>query len=277
MLASLLVTSGIPKHTLAHPVQSVLFIYDKETVGTTSFFEGLREGFSGPIESKKITELQSCQEGGIVIIVGAASGDYYVKKCGNGNIYVADTAYNINMFVKKYGASFCSIEVNQSTLLQIKSIQRHIPEITRIGYLYSSNSEISDFEHSSQSLRVKIVSVKVPVGESPGSYFRHLINDVDAILVSDNEEIWPKRNIKGYLLASIRQGKNLIGGSGEEYVKAGILAGIYTDMRAYGQRVGVSLLGKRNSLKECAISPPPGIFKYNKMLATRMSIEVYNE
>ncbi len=277
MLVSLLVTMGLSKYTLAFPSKSVFFLYDKKTVGTASFLEGLSLGFAGTVESKKMSESVNCHNGSTVIIVGAPLSEFYINKCGSENIYVADTSFNIKALSKKHEFDFCGIVVNQPTLLQIQSIERHIPGITRLGYLYSNDYEVSDIKKSLHSSGIDVVTVKVPQGENPGNYFRYLMDDVDAILVSDNETIWPKRNIKGYLLASIRQGKNLIGGSGDEYVKAGILAGIYTDMRAYGLSVGASITEKKIHQSNCTISPPPGIFKYNKMLATRMSIEVNNE
>jgi hypothetical protein len=256
----------------AHTFQ---FVYAQETADIRSFLKGFTKRNKLHVDEIKqgnVESISTCSSGTSYIVFGASVADLLLGKCQNAIVYISDSEFNISELERKNKSTYSAIFVDQSISQQSIALQKHIPHIKKIGILYQTEYELSLINQAKNFSTVNYVTVKVNEGDSPGTYFRDLIKDVDAVLITPNTNLWQKKDIRGFLLYSLRQGKVLLGGATPDFVKAGVLAGVYTDMELLGEMASLEIVGRRHH--RIRMYPDDGKFIFNRFLASRLSIEV---
>lgn len=256
----------------AHTFQ---FVYIQETADILNFIKGFTKGNRPHVDNIKqgnVDSLYSCSSDTSYIVFGASVADRLLEKCKNSIIYISDSEFNISELERKNKSTYSAIFVDQSISQQLIALQKHIPHITKIGILYQTDYELSLINQAKNFSSIRFVPVKVNEGDAPGTYFRDLIKDVDAVLITPNTNLWQKKDIRGFLLYSLRQGKVLLGGSSPDFVKAGVLAGVYTDMELLGEMASLEIVRRRHH--RIRMYPEYGNFIFNRFLASRLSIEI---
>jgi hypothetical protein len=255
--------------------QAFQFVYAQETNDIRSFMHGFINGNkfnTADIKNGIIDNIRDCDKNTSYIVFGVSVADRFIAKCPNATIYISDSKFNISELERKNNSLYSAIFVDQSISQQSIAFQKHIPSIRKIGILYQTDHELSLINQAKKFSSLSYVPVRVNEGDSPGTYFRDLIKDVDAILITPNTNLWKKKDIRGFLLYSLRQGKVLLGGATPDFVRAGVLAGVYTDMQLLGEKVSIELI--RRHKHRIRMHPEDGEFIYNRFLASRLSIEV---
>lgn len=261
---------------LQDSLPAALIVDEVKDDSVTDFINGL-SGIDVTVikSSSTITKDFECFKYSKVFMFGVKIADESVLNCGVSRVVVMDTQEAIANLRAKLGKDFGYVYTDQPIKNHLKVISENIPAIKTVGILYSNMDVVDEFKSASKELNLELVAVKIPDGDSAGRHFRRLLGQVDAILVTSNPVIWPPSDIKGYLLASVRQGKLIIGGSSSDNVKSGVFAGAFTDYLALGQHIR-----KKLSFLPCAeikIASAPYFFKFNSFLAKRLGIDVRSE
>ena len=254
------------------------FIYSEESDEVKDFLKGFSKNDSGKtfeIKQNNIESIQACSREDVYIVFGAYNASKLLKKCPKIKLIISDSERNVINFEANQGKQYPAIFVDQSIKQQALSIQRHIPHLKEIGILYQTEHERKLISKADQSSSVSFLEQKVEDHESPGPYFRDLIKNVDGILITTNNNIWQKKDIRGFLLYSLRQGKVMLGGPTKDYVKAGVFAGVYTNMEDLGEKASLAIISGNHD--QMRMYPDDGVFIFNRFLASRLSIQVIDE
>jgi len=254
---------------------SFYFVLPDESLEIKNFISGFSKGYDikdSDVHLRLVDEIDQCDTHGRYITFGVPSAEKIASLCGLQSVVVVDSEYNVSLFESKLDRTISAIFVDQSIEQQSSLFRKHIPHLNKIGVLYESDYERSKISEAERASSKKFTSMKVEPGDNPGPYFGELIKDVDAILITSNSRIWQRRYIRGFLLYSLRQGKVILGGPTKDYIRAGVFAGVYTDMKKLGEKSGIILKDSERSIVR--IHPDKGQFLFNRFLASRLSIQV---
>lgn len=254
------------------------FVYSEQSEEIKLFLKGFAKNNIDKISDfseVQVSSIQSCSSESTYIAFGTTVANQILKNCPIVKLIVSDSEYNIINFEAKVNRKYPAIFVDQSVRQQAKLIKKNIPHFNEIGILYQTEHELSAIAAAERFTNVNFSAQKVANGESPGPYFRDLIKNVDGILITTNTNIWQKKDIRGFLLYSLRQGKVMLGGPTKDYVKAGVFAGVYTDMEQLGEKASLAIIGRNH--QQLRLYPDDGHFIFNRFLASRLSIQVTDE
>ena len=147
------------------------------------------------------------------------------------------------------GRRVSAVFLDQPPLRQIRLAQQLLPSLQELSFIHSGEG------------RIDLEAVRRAIGQaglSPASQrvegHRELLDSLnqllagsDALLALPDPEVFNPRTIKPILLTAIRHKKPVVGGFSAGYVKAGVLAGVYstpTQMGHDGARTLLAMLGE---------------------------------
>jgi len=172
-----------------------------------------------------------------------------------------------------------AIFVDQSYSRQINLIRTVVPERTRVGVLFSLESEaaLRQLQAVARNQKLELISERVANERDLPSALRRLLPESEVLLALPDSTIFNASSLPNILLSAYRQNQPLFGFSAA-YVRAGALAAIYSTPRQLAQQAAEAVA---RFLAGSPLPPPqhPSDFtvNINKTVARSLNIAVEEE
>lgn len=268
VLAMLAVSSGTSPSEKSKDI--AIFYAGKNTL-TQLIVLGLSESNDSLYESSSLVASKvDCGNYKLLLAIGNDAIKSVVENCNGHNILAIETAANI----KKSGYDKIPrvgfLYIDQRPQKVVGEVVENFESIRKIGILVGSEEEKNEYEKILINVNAIIAYEVVMANDDLGPSFMSLIKNVDAVLITSNEDIWQPYKIKAFLLTGIRNGKVLIGGVNPQFVTAGVFAGSYTDLKQLGIDIGNSV--RRNGRVDFNGYYENSNFMFNKIIARRLGL-----
>ena len=174
--------------------------------------------------------------------------------------------------------NFTGVFLDVPSRIKLEYIKRILPDVKRIGVIYSSKS-IPVFREillGCNEMEYQLISRKVNSGKDFKNTFKDISPQIDSFLIVPDTKIYFNQSIKYLLLEGIRRKVPVIGLS-SAYTRAGAFASLESDYYESGRQAGEIALRVNEGEKPYNITPAaPGRTKLslNLLVAERLGITI---
>lgn len=251
----------------------VRLFYAMDSLELHNLVDGLKKSGHTAVTLSSTLDSQACNAPGQVITFGGDATEAYTKLCPQKPVTFVASSYAYGQLKDHLTKDSWGYYLDQPPAKQIEHADRNIPSIKTIGILYNDNDGDLDKIKAlaKANYRIQIKLVKVESDQIIAQVLRSLYEQVDAVLVTSNSEIWPLQDFKTYLLLGMRQNKVMIGGHNQFYTNRGVLSAINTDFTALGEQLSKDL-GETNHPRVRYFDKT--VIVTNQMLAARYGIYI---
>lgn len=230
------------------PVAPVGLLYVQDSLELHDLVEGLKASGQNNITMLGDVTPDACSHPGKIITFGGDTTEKLLNTCPNAQpVFIASNFYYAK-FKSKLKAGSWGYFNEQPLIKQLMHADRNIPSVKSLGVLYKDNDgDLAQIQNLAKAnTRIQIKLVKIESGQIIAQVLRSLYEQVDAVLVTSNQEIWPLQDFKTYLLLGMRQGKIMIGGHCQFFINRGSVSAVHNDYVAMGQQIGKELMDEHH-------------------------------
>lgn len=176
------------------------------------------------------------------------------------------------------GLNITGVSMDIPARIKLKNIKRVLPDVQKIGLIYSSKlaQQYQEILHVSEELGFQIIGTEITSGKELHSALDEMSGQIDCFLMIPDSEIYFPQSVRYLLLESLRNKFKVIGLS-SFYTKAGALISFDCDYKDLGQQAGRIALRILNGENPNDIEPvPPGKIKIsiNLITAERLGVKI---
>ncbi|MBD8614981.1 MULTISPECIES: hypothetical protein [Pseudomonas] len=226
-----------------HASTPVRLFYNQDSQELRNLIEGLKKAGQDNITLTNSVSPDVCAQPGKIISFGGDITEMLVAACPNTDLVFIGSNFYYAKFKSKLTKGSWGYFNEQPLLKQLMHADRNMPSIKTLGVLYKDNdgdiNQIQGLLKANTRIQVKLV--KIESGQVIAQVLRSLYEQVDAVLVTSNQEIWSLQDFKTYLLLGMRQGKLMIGGHSQFFINRGVISSVHNDYIALGEQMGKEL------------------------------------
>lgn len=233
--------------------------------------------FNSPADAGRLSALPGARNADLIVAVGTKAAELSIAQVATPVliVLVPDTGYQ-KLLTHEILPPISAIYLNQPWDRQFAFLRAALPELRKIGLLYSPDSGI-DIE----TLRKKIAArggslIARPVQSADSLYaaLESVLADSVVLLMVPDSAIYSSSNIRNILLTSYRRHVPLVGIS-KAYVNAGAVCAIFsTPEQLAGQASGAIVLFARNRQLPAPQYPAEFTIEVNRQVARSLELEL---
>ena len=207
--------------------------------GNTALYQTFVKGFTQNLPSTTQVLVQEQAEAfvdnpqkfDLIVSVGLKAGQFVGLRTNTPLLAVMlpKASYEESLLKQRHSKEISAIYLDQPWDRQIALVQAVLPNINRVGVLYSAAARLDVAELGAVVARHKMVLYGQMLGTSDGMFsaLDTLLDDSEALLAVPDSNIYSSNNIRNILLTTYRRGVPLIGLS-QAYVNAGALCAVFS-------------------------------------------------
>lgn len=167
----------------------------------------------------------------LIVSVGLKAGQFVALRTNTPLLAVMlpKASYEESLLKQRHSKEISAIYLDQPWDRQIALVQAVLPNINRVGVLYSAAARLDVADLSAVVARHKMVLYRQMLNTPDGMFFAldTLLDDSEVLLAVPDSNIYSSNNIRNILLTTYRRGVPLIGLS-QAYVNAGALCAVFS-------------------------------------------------
>lgn len=229
-------------------VAPVGLFYVQDSQELHDLVEGLKASGQNNITMLGDVTPDACSQPGKIITFGGDATVKLLNTCPDAKpVFIASNFYYAKFKSKLKSGSWGYFN-EQPLIKQLMHADRNIPSVKSLGVLYKDNDgDLAQLQNLAKAnTRIQVKLVKIESGQIIAQVLRSLYEQVDAVLVTSNQEIWPLQDFKTYLLLGMRQGKIMIGGHSQFFINRGSVSAVHNDYVAMGKQLGKELIDEHH-------------------------------
>lgn len=176
------------------------------------------------------------------------------------------------------GLNITGVSMDIPARLKLENIRRVLPDVQKIGLIYSSKltKQYEEILQVSRESGFQIIGTEIASGKELSSALEEMSNQIDCFLMIPDAEIYFPQSVKYLLLESLRNKFKVVGLS-SFYTKAGALVSFDCDYKDLGLQAGGIALRIFDGEKPNDIKPviPEKIkISINLITAERLGVQI---